>query len=168
MADDVAKRGDIASSASGVVITNYHHVPPSSPGSDWFWPLKIYNTLDAGLLALVFQCWDGPLESLLLRVSTAGSHLAVHLHSELLCCLAKEVLISRSTHTRAAKPASRVFPDLTVPKPERSWGQGCNMMVVCVDSSRCTELYSLRSKDETEELFTKDIAEISPRNVEIE
>ncbi|CAM9745032.1 unnamed protein product, partial [Sphacelaria rigidula] len=74
--------------------------------------------------------------------------------------------ILRSTHTRAVEPASRVFVDLTGPKPVRSrWGKSY-MMIVRDDCSRHTRLFPLRTKDEYVQYFSKYIAEIHPRKVE--
>ncbi|CAM9529133.1 unnamed protein product, partial [Sphacelaria rigidula] len=74
--------------------------------------------------------------------------------------------IPRSTHTRALKPASRVFVDFTGPKPLRSRDGKWYMMMVCDDYSRYTRVYFLRTKDEAEQYFSKYIVEIHPRKVE--
>ncbi|CAM9186087.1 unnamed protein product, partial [Sphacelaria rigidula] len=61
--------------------------------------------------------------------------------------------IPRSTHTRAVKPASRVFVDFTGPKPVRSWVGKSYIMMVRDDGSRHTRLLFLHSKDEAEQYF---------------
>ncbi|CAM9751359.1 unnamed protein product, partial [Sphacelaria rigidula] len=75
--------------------------------------------------------------------------------------------IPRSTHTRAAKSASRVFVDLSGPKPVKSNGGKSYTMIVRDDPSRHTKLYFLRKKDEAERYFAKYIAWVSPRKIEI-
>ena len=74
--------------------------------------------------------------------------------------------IPRSTHSRAVKPVSRVFVDLTGPKPIRSRGGKWYMMIVRDDYSRYARVYFLRSKDEAVRYFRKFIAEIHPRKIE--
>ncbi|CAM9911303.1 unnamed protein product, partial [Sphacelaria rigidula] len=74
--------------------------------------------------------------------------------------------IPRSTHTRAVEPASRVFVDLTGPKPVRSRGGKSYMMIVRDDYSRQTRSFFLRTKDEPVQYFSKYIAEIHPRKIE--
>ncbi|CAM9995170.1 unnamed protein product, partial [Sphacelaria rigidula] len=75
--------------------------------------------------------------------------------------------IPRSTHTRVAKSASRVFVDLSGPKPVKSYGEKSYTMIVRDDHSRHTKLYFLRKKDEVERYFVKYIAWVSPKKVEI-
>ncbi|CAM9827308.1 unnamed protein product, partial [Sphacelaria rigidula] len=75
--------------------------------------------------------------------------------------------IPRSPHTRAAKSASRVFVDLSGPKPVKSKGRKSYTMVVRDDHSRHTKLYFLRKKDEAKRYFTKYIALVSSRKIEI-
>ena len=74
--------------------------------------------------------------------------------------------ISRSTDSRAVKPASRVFVDLAGPKPIRSRGGKWYMMIVRDDYSRYARVYFLQSKDEAVRYFRKFIAEIHPRKIE--
>lgn len=81
--------------------------------------------------------------------------------------------IPRSIHTRATEPASRMFADLTGIKPDASRGErgrggrGRRVMIVGDGDPRYTRLYFLRSKHHAELYFTKVIAEISPRKVEM-
>ncbi|CAM9755553.1 unnamed protein product, partial [Sphacelaria rigidula] len=49
--------------------------------------------------------------------------------------------IPRSTHTRAAKSASRVFVGLSGPKPAQSYGGKSYTTIVRDDHSRHTKLY---------------------------
>ncbi|CAM9912655.1 unnamed protein product [Sphacelaria rigidula] len=75
--------------------------------------------------------------------------------------------IPRSTHTRAAKSASKVFVDLSGPKPVKSNGGKSYTMIVRDDDSRHTKLYFLRKKDEAERYFAKYIAWVSPRKMRL-
>ncbi|CAM9481085.1 unnamed protein product, partial [Sphacelaria rigidula] len=75
--------------------------------------------------------------------------------------------IPRSTHTRAAKSACRVFVDLSGPKPVKPNGGKSYTMIVRDDHSRHTKLYFLRKKDKAEGYFATYIAWVSPRKIEI-
>ncbi|CAM9389968.1 unnamed protein product, partial [Sphacelaria rigidula] len=107
-----------------------------------------------------------------LRRKTAkqqGNQLAGELQPCRGCSEAKGLRapIPRSTHTRAAKSAPRVFVDLSGPKPVKSYGGKSYTMMVRHDHSRHTKLYFLRKKDEAKIYFAKYIAWVSPRKIDI-
>ncbi|CAM9926109.1 unnamed protein product, partial [Sphacelaria rigidula] len=95
-----------------------------------------------------------------------GKQLAGELQPCRGCSEAKRLRapIPRSTHTRAAKSASKVFVDLSGPKPVKHNGGKSYTMTVRDDHSRRKKIYFLRKKDEAERYFAKYIAWVSPRN----
>ncbi|CAN0031190.1 unnamed protein product, partial [Sphacelaria rigidula] len=118
-----------------------------------------------------FHCSHAHVHKDLLRKTAKqqGKQLAGELQPCRGCSEAKGLRapIPRSTHTRAAKSASRVFADLSGPKPVKSDGGKSYTMIVRDDHSRHTKLYFLRQKDEAERYFAKYIAWVSPRKIEI-
>ena len=71
------------------------------------------------------------------------------------------------TYTRATKPAERCFVDLSRSKSVKWMGGKEYMMIVRDDFSRFTRVFFLRTKDETASYFSKYLAEIAPRKVEV-
>ena len=71
------------------------------------------------------------------------------------------------TNTRATKPAERCFGDLAGPKSVQSLGGKEYMMIVRDNCSRFTRVFFLRTKDETAMYFSKYLAEIALRKVEV-
>ncbi|CAM9733137.1 unnamed protein product [Sphacelaria rigidula] len=118
-----------------------------------------------------FHCSHAHVHEDLLRKTAKqqGKQLAGELQPCRGCSEAKGLRapVPRSTHTRAAKSASRVFVDLSGPKPVKSNGGKSYTMIVRDDHSRHTKLCFLRKKDEAERYFAKYIAWASPRKVEM-
>ena len=76
--------------------------------------------------------------------------------------------VKPSTYTRTAKPVERSFVDLSGPKSvQLPGGKEYIMMIVRDDFSRFTRVIFLRTKDETATYFSKYLAEIAPRKVEV-
>ena len=71
------------------------------------------------------------------------------------------------TYTRATKPAERCFVDLSGPKSVKSMGGKEYMMIVRDDYSRFTRVFFLRTKGEKATYFSKYLAEIAPRKIEV-
>ena len=113
-----------------------------------------------------------------------------HMHEDLLCKTAKQIGVKLSgevvpcqgcsevkgirkpikpfTYTRATKPAERCFVDLSGTKSViKSMGGKEYVMIVRDDYSQFTRVFFLRTKDETATYFSKYLAEIAPRKVEV-
>ena len=113
-----------------------------------------------------------------------------HMHEDLLCKTAKQIGVKLSgevvpcqgcseakgirkpikpfTYTRATKPAERCFVDLSGTKSViKSMGGKEYVMIVRYDYSQFTRVFFLRTKDETATYFSKYLAEIAPRKVEV-
>ena len=71
------------------------------------------------------------------------------------------------TYTRATKPAEWCFVDLSGPKSVKSMRANKYMVVVRDVFLRFTRVFFLRTKDETATYFSKYLAEIAPRKVEV-
>ena len=118
-----------------------------------------------------FHCSHGHMHEDLLRKT--AKQIGVKLRGQLVpcqgCSEAKRIRkpVKTLTYTRAAKPAERCFVDLSGPKSVKSMGGKEYMMIVRDDYSRFTRVFFLRTKDETATHFSKYLAEIAPRKVEV-
>ena len=118
-----------------------------------------------------FHCSHGHMHEDLLRKT--AKQIGVKLRGQLVpcqgCSEAKGIRkpVKTFTYTRATKPAERYFVDLSGPNPVKSMGGKEYMMIVRDDYSRFTRVFSLRTKDETATYFSKYLAEIAPRKVEV-
>ena len=85
------------------------------------------------------------------------------------CSEAKGIrkLVKPFTYTRAAEPAERCFGDLSGPKSVQSPGGKEYMIIVRDYFSRFTRTFFFRTKDETSTYFSKYLAEIAPRKVDV-
>ena len=75
--------------------------------------------------------------------------------------------VKPSIYTREAKPAERRFADLSKTSSVKSTGGKEYTMIVRNRFSRFTRVFFLRTKDETATHFSKYLAEIAPRKVEV-
>ena len=118
-----------------------------------------------------FHCSHGHIHENLLR-KTAKKN-GVKLQGQLVPCQGcSKVKVIRKpvkpfTYTRATKPAERCFGDLLGPKSVKSMGGKEYMIIVRDDFSRFTGVFFLRTKDERATYFSKCLAEIAPRKVEV-
>ena len=118
-----------------------------------------------------FHCSHGHMHEDLLRKT--AKKIRVKLPGQLVpcqgCSEAKGIRKPAKpfTYTRAAKPAERCYVDLSGPKSVKSTRGKEYMMIVRNDFSRYTRLCFLRTKDETATYFSKYLAEIAPRKVEV-
>ena len=118
-----------------------------------------------------FHCSYGDMHEDLL--SKTAKQIAVKLQGQLVpcqgCSEAKEIRkrVKPFTYARATEPAEQCFVDLSGPKSVKSMGEKQYMMVVRDDYSRFTRVFFLRTKDETAAYFSKYLAEIAPRKVEV-
>ena len=107
----------------------------------------------------------------LLRKTT--KQIGVKLRGQLVpcegCSEAEEIRkpVKPLPYTRETKPAERCFVDLSGPKSVKSMGGKEYMMIVRDDHSRFSRVFFLRTKDETPTYFSKYLAEIVPRKVEV-
>ena len=118
-----------------------------------------------------FHCSHGHMHEDLLRKT--AKQIGVKLQGQLVpcqgCTEAKAIKkpVKPFTYTRATKPAERCFVDLSGPTSVKSmWGKEY-MMIVIDYYSRFTRVFFLRTKDETATYFSKYLAEIAPRKVEV-
>ena len=118
-----------------------------------------------------FHCSHGHMHEDLLRKTAKqiGEKLQGHLVPCQGCSEAKGTRkpVKPFTYTRATKPAERCFVDLLGPKSVKSMGGKEYMIIVRDDFSRFTRVFFLRTKDETATYFSKYLAEIAPRKVEV-
>ena len=118
-----------------------------------------------------FNCSHGHMHEDLLRKT--AKQIEVKLQRQLVpyqeCSEAKGIRkpVKPFTYTRAAKPAERCFVDLLGPKCVKSMGGMEYMMIVRDDFSRFTRVFFIRTKDETATYYSKYLAEIALRKVEV-
>ena len=118
-----------------------------------------------------FHCSHGHMHADLLRKT--AKQMGVKLQGQLVpcqgCSEAKGIRkpVKPFTYTRVTKPAERCFVVLSGPKSVKSMGGKEYMMIVRDDYSRFTRVFFLRTKDETATYFSKYLAEIAPRKVEV-
>ena len=118
-----------------------------------------------------FHCSHGHMHEDLLRKT--AKQIGVKLRGQLVpcqgCSETKGIRkpVKPFPYTRATKPAERCFADLSGPKSVKSMGGKKYMMIVRDDYSRFTRVFFLRTKDETATYFSKYLAEIAPRKVEV-
>ena len=118
-----------------------------------------------------FHCSHGHMHEHPLRKT--AKKIGVKLQGQLVpcegCSEAKGIRksVKPFTNRRAAKPAERCFVKLSGPKFVKSTGGRKYMMIVRYNFSRFTRVFFLRAKDETATYFSKYLAEIAPRKVEV-
>ena len=118
-----------------------------------------------------FHCSHGHMYKDLLRKT--AKQIGVKLQGQLVpcrgCSEAKGIRksVKPFTCTRATKPAEQCFVDLSGPKSVQSPGGKEYMMIVRDNFSLFTRVFFLRTKDETDTYFSKDLAEIAPRKIKV-
>ena len=118
-----------------------------------------------------FHCSHGHMHEDLLRKT--AKKIGVKFRGQLVpyqgCSEAKGIRksVKPFTYTRATKPAEQCFVDLSGPKSVKSMGGKEYMMIVKDDFWRFTRVFFLRTKDETATYFSKYLAEIALRKVEV-
>ena len=118
-----------------------------------------------------FHCSHGHMHKDLLRKT--AKQIGVKLQGQLApcqgCSEAKWIRkpVKLVTYTRAVKPAERCFVDLAGTNSVQSPREKEYRMIVRCDFSRFARMFFLRIKDETATYFSKYLAEIGLRKIEV-